>query len=544
VINQQQKMGAIYCRLSRDDGGDSESNSIGNQREMLRQYAKEKGIAIRDEYVDDGISGLTFDRPQFQKMVKDIEDKKISIVIVKDLSRLGRNNALVAYYTEIFFVERDIRFIAVNDNIDSAVGENEIMGFKSVINEFYARDISKKIRSSVRTMALKGQYRGAFPPYGYMRDPFDKHRFAVDPETAPNVKEMFAMAAEGVSVYTIATHFTKRKVLIPTAYRNSINGSGKNDNLSEEQLTYWHAVTVRNILKNKQYLGHLISQRFTTKSFKSKKRVYRPESEWIIVHDTHEPLTDVQTFNKVQNLVKTKKREFNANTERFEENVFAGLLQCSTCGGGMCYNSPQCGRKSGAYTCTRYKKHNPAKPCASHYIMYRELYDLVLAGIQKLSATVKEHKSDLEAFYKEHLNREADENNLTGQQKLEKYRQRVGELDSILKKIVEKNALGYLNDEQFSLLSEDYAKERRDLCGKIETLQGEMDGKKDTLQNAECFFGAIERYTDITELTVAMLHELIERIVVHQAVGRGKAKTQRVDIYWRFIGLLGSDEPN
>jgi hypothetical protein len=433
-------------------------------------------------------------------------------------------------------LENNVRFIAVNDGIDSAASENEMMGFRSVINEFYAQDISKKIRSSFRTMALKGQYRGAFPPYGYMRDPLDKHRFAVDPETAPNVKEMFAMAAEGVSVYTIATHFTKRKVLIPTAYRNSIYGSGKNDNLSEEQLTYWHAVTVRNILKNRQYLGHLISQRFTTKSFKSKKRVYRPESEWVIVQNTHEDLVGERTFDKVQSLIKTKKRE---NKAPFEENVFAGLLQCSTCGGGMCYNSPQSGRKSGAYTCTRYKKCNPARPCTSHYIMYRELYDLVLARIQKLSVTVKEHESDLEAFYKEHLNREADENNLTGQQKLGKYRQRVGELDSILKKIVEKNALGYITDEQFANLSTEYSAERRDLVRKIETLQGAADGKKDTLQNAEYFFEvfgeAVAKYTDITELTVAMLHELIERIVVHQAVGRGKAKTQKVDIYWRFI---------
>jgi hypothetical protein len=331
-------------------------------------------------------------------------------------------------------------------------------------------------------MALKGQYRGAFPPYGYMRDPLNKHQFAVDPETAPNVKEMFAMAADCVSVYTIATHFTKKKVLIPTAYRNSVNGSDKNDGLSEEQLTYWHATTVRNILKNQQYCGHLISQRFTTKSFKSKKRVYRPESEWIIVRDTHKALVDEQTFNKVQPLIKIKKREYLSSEPRFEENVFAGLLRCTDCGSGMCYNSPQCGKKSGAYTCTRYKKHNPAKPCTSHYITYRELYDLVLTNIQRLSATIKEQQNDLAAFYEEHLSRGAEENSLTVEQILTKHRQRVGELDSIIKKVVEKNALGYITDEQFTALTKEYSAERQVLCGKIETMQEEEDDKKSTLK--------------------------------------------------------------
>ena len=204
----------------------------------------------------------------------------------------------------------------------------------------------------------------------------------------------------------------------------------------------------------------------------------------------------------------------------------------------MCYNSPQCGKKSGAYTCSRYKKHNPAKPCTSHYITYRELYDLVLTNIQRLSATIKEQQNDLAAFYEEHLSRGAEENSLTREQILTKHRQRVGELDSIIKKVIEKNALGYITDEQFTALTKEYSAERRDLCGKIETLQEEADDKKSTLKGTECFFGAIERYTDITELTDSMLHELIEKIVIHQAVGRGKGKTQRVDIHWKFIGLL------
>ena len=533
MLNQQQKLGAIYCRLSRDDGGDAESNSISNQREMLLQYAKDKGIIIKSEYIDDGVSGVTFNRSGFNQMIEDMEAGKFGVLLCKDLSRLGRNNALVAYYTEIVFQDYGVRFICVNDGFDSEIGDNEIMGFKSVINEFYARDISKKIRSSFKTMAIKGQFRGSNPPYGYMKNPEDRHRFIPNPETAPIIKEIFAMAAEGVKPYQISLHLSGKEILTPLRYL--AHTTGKYKGCTDENFpTDWHVTTILGILKNRQYCGHLVSQKQTTQSFKNKKAIYRPESEWIICENTHQALVDEQTFDKVQKLVRTKRRENKSHVE----NIFAGLLKCPDCGYKLSYNSPQSGAKTGCYVCNLYKSYSRLNNCTSHYISHRLLYLLVLDRIQKVSEFVKAYQNDYETFYKEYLQQGSELNSRSQRQELERYQKRVRELDAILKKIVEQNALGALTDERFASLSAEYEAEQRDLNEKIARSQDLMNLKRDGLQNAEHFLNAIGKYTNVTELTVSLLNEVIDRIEVHTAEGKGKARTQAIDVYWRFIGLL------
>jgi len=329
-------MAAIYCRLSRDDGGDAESNSIGNQREMLRQYAKTKGFVVKSEYIDDGISGTTFERTGFKRMIEDIEAGKIGIVMCKDLSRLGRNNALVAYYTEIFFPENDIQFIAVNDGIDTFHGENEIMGFKSIINEYYARDISKKIKSAKRTMSQRGLYVGAIAPYGYMKHPDDKHKLIPDPETAPIVQRMYRLMASGISSCEISTIFSHEEILIPTAYKCS-KGIGAHRKFSETRPYGWSITSIQNILRNPIYLGSVVWNKQAVKSFKTGKLVNRPKEEWLIVEGTHEPLIDRKTFDKVQKLMSIKNP---ANVTEFD-NIFRGLLRCSDCGVNMAYQNQQ-----------------------------------------------------------------------------------------------------------------------------------------------------------------------------------------------------------
>lgn len=533
MINQQQKMAAIYCRLSRDDGGDAESNSIGNQRELLRKFAKDNGIPVRDEYIDDGISGTTFEREGFKRMISDIEDGKIGAVVCKDLSRLGRNNAMVAYYTEIFFVENNVRFIAVNDGIDLAKGDNEIMGFRSVINEFYARDISKKTRSTFQTLALKGKFIGAHAPYGYRVDPEDNHHLLPDEATAPIVRDMFRMAADGAKPYQITVYLSEKKILTPRAYIAHTTGKYKNA-INKEFPTEWNLTTVVHILKNREYCGHIISQKETTQSFKSKKVVYRPESEWVISRDMHEALVDEKTFDKVQSLIKTKKRENKSNVD----NIFAGLVKCQTCGYGLSYTSPHQRVKTGTYMCNLYKQHSRNKSCTSHYITYRALYDIVLVKFKKLVSFVESNMDDLEAFYNQYLEQGSHMNNRAQRQELGKHQKRVRELDSIIKKIVEQNALGSLTDERFAMLYTEYEIEQRDLNEKIENLQALLNEKKDSLQNAGHFLNAIGKYTNATELNASILHELVEKIVVHEAVGVGKARTQDVDVHWRFIGLL------
>jgi len=533
VINKQHSIAAIYLRLSRDDGGDAESNSIGNQRDMLRKYAKDNGFHIHDEYIDDGISGTTFERANFQRMIGDVENKKIGTIICKDLSRLGRNNALVAYYTEIFFPENGIRFICVNDGIDSDKGENEIMGFKSVINEYYARDISKKIRSSFRSMVSKGLFIGSMPPYGYALDPADRHHLIPNEETAQIVKEMFRMAAEGIKPHKITVYLSERKILTPRAYIACTTGQCQ-DNHNKEFPTEWGVTTVLSILKNRVYCGHIIGQKETTQSFKSKKTVQRPESEWIVCKNMHKELVDEQTFARVQSLIKTKKRE----NKSYAENIFAGLLKCPTCGYNLCYVSPKNRSKTGSYVCNLYKQHSRTKTCTSHYIRFDSLNDIVLAKFRKLTVFIEEHKSDLKIFYNRFLQDGLDSNSSSNLQMLKKYQNRIRELDTIIKKIVEQNSLGSLTDERFALLSREYETEHRDLSGKIEELQKQLNQKRDTMQNAESFLTAIGKYTQAAELTLPLLHDLIERIEVHECEGKGKERTQGVDVYWRFIGFI------
>ena len=284
---KRQNMAALYLRLSRDDGGDSESNSIQTQRMILQKYARDNRFAVYSEYVDDGVSGTTFERPSFKNMVKDIEDGKVSTVICKDLSRLGRNNALVAYYTEIYFLENNVRFIAINDNIDSAVGDNEIMGFKSVINEFYARDMSKKIRSAKRARALNGNFSACSAPIGYIKDPKDKHKLIVDEQGAKIVRYIFKLATQGNGLTAISRILNEEGIPTIKRYREMTD-----ENFSEKQRSkhpMWATSSVRTVLENKTYLGYVVWGKTTTKSFKNRQLLNTPEEQWIEVPNMHEP---------------------------------------------------------------------------------------------------------------------------------------------------------------------------------------------------------------------------------------------------------------
>ena len=346
MLKQQANTAGLLCRLSRDDGGDAESNSITTQRQMLRRYAKEQGFQVYDEYIDDGISGTTMDRPGFQRMVRDIEDGKIGIVLCKDLSRLGRNNALVAYYTEIFFPDNDIRLIAIGDGIDTAKGDNEIMPFKSVVNEYYARDISRKIRAAYRTKALNGEFTGPYAPYGYRKNPENPRHLIPDDNATQIVKRIFQMAADGVTPFRIAAQLSREHIPTPNNYFADQGMKVKRPKYPE-----WSKTTVLQILHNRTYLGHLICLKQTTKSFKNKKTVYLPEDKWVVTENTHEPIIDQYTFDIAQKIAHVKKRE----GKPLMENIFSGLLKCSTCGGGL---GLACREENmyGQYNCNLYRR--------------------------------------------------------------------------------------------------------------------------------------------------------------------------------------------
>ena len=371
---QVSNMAALYLRLSHDDGADTESNSIGNQRLMLQRYAKEHRFQIYDEYVDDGYTGTNFERDSFKRMIADIEAKKIGIVLVKDMSRLGRLNAMVTYYTDLYFPNHDVRFIAVNDSIDTDEGDNDIMPFKSILNEYYAKDISKKVRSAKHTMALAGKHMAPIAPYGYMISPDDKHKLIVDDETAPVVKRIFEMSASGMGYYKIASQLYKEKIPVPSAHEYA--RTGKRHRIAGYSCNYaWRDSTLVHILSNPIYLGHMVNGRAERKSYKNAKIIIHPESEWLIVPNTHPAIISENLYNDVQRLCHIKKRPLKNGGHC----LYQGLLKCSDCGQSLSYNRAPNGNIW--YACGKYKKSCRAgmkNQCSGHRIREESLTELVL----------------------------------------------------------------------------------------------------------------------------------------------------------------------
>ena len=516
---QQQKMAAIYCRLSRDDGSDSESNSITNQREMLRRYCATNYIPVYSEYVDDGVSGLTFERDSFKRMISDIEGGKISTVVCKDLSRLGRNNALVAYYTEIYFVERQIRFIAINDNIDSAVGENEIMGFKSVINEFYARDMSKKIRCAKQLYAQQGKRLGSVAPYGYQIDPEDKHKLIINPDTAPIVKRIFEMSANGMSARKIAKTLIDEDV--PTRRESSLG----------ERLGYeWEATHICDILRNQIYLGCMVANRYKKPSFKTKKLITCDSSEWVVVPNKHEPIVSQELFDLVGRRFPLRKRPNSTGVD----NIFIGIAKCFDCGSNLTFSR---NHTSGIMylTCRNYRSQSKSKKCTAHLIRLDELTRLVLEGIRENAATVRANEHRLEDFIRESLKQKSSRKSNSNSEALEKLTRRKNELDLIIKRLFEKSVIGGMPHERFEELSAGYEAEAKDVNLRISRITESQDEETDIELRYQAFFATMRNYTEVQTLDTKMLNVLIKRIDVHAPEGRAPHRTQQVDIHYNFV---------
>jgi site-specific DNA recombinase len=533
LAKQQDYTAALYCRLSRDDGTESESNSINTQRQILRRFAREHGYTVYDEYVDDGYSGTTFDRPGFKRMMGDIESGKVNIVLTKDLSRLGRNNAIVAHYTEIYFPENDVRFIAVTDGIDTFRDDNEIMPFKSVVNEFYARDISKKTRSAFKIKAQNGEFTGSLPPYGYKKDPDNKHRLIPDENTAGIARRIFELAVEGYNPYKIAQVLKKEKVPKPRVYAACQEGKSGSDGIFKYPYK-WCDSSIVKIIRNQAYLGHMVSHKNVTKSYKIKKRVDIPKTDWIEVKNTHEPLVDEETFELAQKVIKVKKRaDKNGNVQ-----IFSGLLKCSTCGSGMAYSNHKSYKNPYAFYVCSNARRNGKDACTLHYINYNDLYAVVLDDIQRNTRLAAGNEKEfLEHVTK--INKDKQKFQMAKSSKeIAKSNKRISELDLIIKRLYEDNVLGKVSDERFIALTKDNETEQRELKKGVEELQAQMQEIEARSENTYKFLELIRRYTDITELTAPMLKELVDHIVIHQSSKTGGKRSQRVDIYYRFIGSI------
>ena len=534
-LKQQVRITALYCRLSRDDEYSGDSMSIQTQKAMLERYAKEHGFTNCQFFVDDGYSGTNYNRPDFQRLIGLVEEGKIAVIIVKDLSRLGRNYLQTGYYREVVFLEHDTRFIAINDNVDTCGKDNEFAPFKEIMDEWYAKDCSRKTRSAYRTKAMNGEYTGPYPAYGYSKDPKDRHHLVPD-DHAPIVQRMFKMALEGKTCRQIMNVLKAKQ--IPTPRASLMNEYGKYVLDIRARHPYdWTCRSVYDILRNPIYLGNMIGQRYTSRSFKDKRTIERPENEWIIVEKTHEPLVDKDTFNTVQARLQVKQPQYPSSPL----NIFRGMLYCGECGCRLSFRHKNKGHgkcSPGEYICGRFRRFGKGE-CSSHYVTLMQLKDVVLADIRA-------HAS----LSSENLNRYAErlamlsEHNQNGekasyQKEANKCQRRISELDAILKKLYEDRVFGVISDERYAAMSADYEAEAVELKKRYAELQGLIDRFATRARNAKDFASLVEPYADITDLDEELVHTLIEKIVVHEKENDGDELTMRIEIYYRFIGNIG-----
>ncbi len=526
---------ALYCRLSRDDGTESESNSIGNQKKLLSQKAKEMGLTDTKYYVDDGYTGTNFNRPGFQQLIDDIEIGLVSAVMVKDLSRLGRDYVSVGNYTDSYFPEHNIRFIAVNDAIDSDEGESEIAPFKNILNEMYARDISKKIRSSHRLRGSMGEPLSQ-PPYGYMKSPENKKKWIIAPEAATVVKSIFKMCLDGKGNETIARELQENEVLIPMAYWRSkgLNRGGKKTQTNPYK---WCKTTVQKILSQQEYCGDIINFKTYSKSFKNKTRYENSKENWAVFKNVNEPIIDRETFETVQKFIsKTKRRA--PKKENGERSIFNGLIYCGDCHSKMRYHTSTSNKEIHYFTCSDNKVDYRGKCPGRHYVRADALEEVVKLELRRLVEMLEIDESYFAQLLLRKNDEEREKDKKFLESELQKAIARSNTVSQLYEKLYEDNVIGKVSDEWFVELSHKYEKERMDLKAKIADTRHQIEELKNTNSEYGKFISAIRRFMQMDNLTSPLLRELIDHIDIFETEGTGKSRTQRIVIYYRFIGYI------
>ena len=524
---------ALYCRLSRDDNMDSESNSIQNQRKILQKAAKDKGYTDTIFFVDDGITGTTMKRPGFQKMLTAIEAGYISAVFVKDLSRLGRNYIEVGKLTEEFFPLHDIRLVAVSDGVDSDEGEDDFTPFKNIMNEYYAKDISKK-RRIVNKMKGNAGVPLSPPPYGYIKNPDDPRFWVVEPEAAEVVRRIYRMALEGYGLAEIAARLAADGVVNPTYYWRS-RGTSRGGSKSTVEPTKWGHTTVKKILTLQEYCGDVINFKSYSKSYKMKKRIENPEENRAIFLNVHEAIIDRQTWEKVQALQKGTRRKKPTVTQ--EPSVFSGLLKCPECGGNLNFHFNQNNHDIKFFSC---QNHNSGyRKCSkTHYIRLDFLEQVVLYEIKRLACFASEYEND---FIKAMIGRSAkvaENATLRKQRELDALTARDRELDMLFERLYEDNVSGKIDDARFAKMSKRYEQEQGENAKKIKALRLELKKDESKRVDIDDFLETVRRYTDATTITKRMVAELIDRIEVYHAEKQDGITNQRVVIHYNCIGAF------
>ena len=535
AASMEKAQAAIYCRLSQDDGSLGESGSIQTQKAILTQYCQEHHMEIVDCYCDDGWSGTNFDRPAFQRMIGDIEAGRVNTVIVKDLSRFGREYAQMGLYIEHYFEEKGVRFLSLAENIDSSQGLNNlVLPFTNVINSLYARQASEKTKAAHRARAKNGMFLGSRAPYGYQKDPNDRHHLIVDPEAAEVVKEIFRMFADGIGYVRMTKILRERNILNPQAYFNQNNPDYYKHSDYWRKPFDWHATSVRAILNNPVYLGKLTFGKTKTKGFFDKRRVATEESDWIVVEHTHEPLVSQELWDTVHQMMKARRRENSSG----HVQPFAGLVKCAGCGSSL---NASYDKKKGKYTgfsCWVYKNYGKQR-CTSHAIGWQTLNRLVLEDIRCNAQVAKLAAARyVGVLLRAKLEKEKGET-VRAERELKKAEKRIGELDKILAKLYEDQALGKISEVRYQAMAPGYEAEQASLQERVSQLREQLAHTQEVQDNVEQFVPLIQKYTDIQELTPHILNELIEKIVVHEKkVEEDGSKSQMVEIHYKFVGCI------
>ena len=527
---QDEGITALYERLSQEDKLEGESNSIANQKKILERYCREHGITAYRHYdEDDGYSGTNFNRPGFQRMLADIKAGKIKRVIVKDMSRFGRDYLQVGFYTDMLFPDFGVHFIAVNDGVDSTRGENEFTAIRNVFNEMYARDTSKKIRATWQSKGKSGEHLTTIPPYGYMKDPDNKKKWIIDEEAAAVVQQIFALCVSGMGPTQIAKWLEKHEIYNPTAYSQAKGRPVTNKPTANPYK--WTNETVSRTLERIEYLGHTVNFKTRKQSYKSKKKLWNDPSEWVIFENTQPPIVEESVFLIVQNIRRSRRRP----TKMGDMGIFSGLLYCAECGGKMY----QCGatnftEEQKYFICSTYRKGKDL--CTTHSIKNVVLHEIVLRNLREAIEYVTQYEAEFIQEAADSRLRERDAEFSRKRETLSRAESRIAELDNLFKHLYEDNVTGKLSDERFIKMSRDYELEQENLKSMAEVLREEIKQQEKQKTNVKAFISVVKKYTDMQELDASILREFIDRIEVSHT--DKKSKTREITIVYNFIGAF------
>ncbi len=523
---------ALYCRLSCDDDSQGDSNSIKNQKAILSKYASEHGMTNPQFYVDDGYSGTNFNRPDFQRMIRDVDAGLVKTVIVKDMSRLGRDYLKVGYYSEVYFNEADVHFIAINDGVDNQFEtDSDFTPFRNIINEWYAKDTSKKVRAVFKAKGNSGKHLCTCPPYGYKKDESNKEQWIVDEEAAKVVKEIFSLCMKGYGPTQIARILTERGIDTPTIHNRKCGLPATS--LKMEFPNIWNTEAVIHILENMNYCGHTVNFTTKKKSYKNKKKIRLPREDWVIFKDTHEALIDEDTYETVQRIRQSKRKQ----TDMGEMSVFSGIVYCADCGKKMylcrCSKSTQ----KEYFNCSTYRKKSKSL-CTSHQITVEAVEHIVLKDLQRVFGMAKANEKEFVDMLQTAKSKEIRKDLSAKTKECDEAEKRVKALDHIIQSLYEDKVCGNLTDERFVKMSKSYEQEQATLTERIKSLRKELSTAKEQADNVTKFMRLVKRYTEITELTPEVVREFIEKVIVHQAEKVNGKRRQAVEIIYNCVGAI------